>query len=96
MSPVLQEQSLDFCDSHQYSVNILVNNAGYSINKKFHETGEEEEDKFLRVLGTRVVALTKRFIPGMLKQQSGKIMLVSSLAAFAPPATGWGALVWPS
>ena len=56
-----------FCDSRQYAVNILVNNAGYSINKKFHETGEEEEDKFLRVLGTGVVALTKRFIPGMLK-----------------------------
>jgi short-subunit dehydrogenase len=85
----------NFCNSHQYSVNILVNNAGYSINKKFHETNEDEEDKFLRVLGTGVVALTKRFIPGMLSQQSGKIMLVSSLAAFAPPATGWGALYGP-
>ena len=85
----------NFCDSNQYSVNILVNNAGYSINKKFHETGEEEEEKFLRVLGTGVIALTKRFIPGMLNQQSGKIMLVSSLAAFAPPATGWGALYGP-
>jgi short-subunit dehydrogenase len=85
----------NFCNSHQYSVNILVNNAGYSINKKFHETDEEEEEKFLRVLGTGVVALTKRFIPGMLSQQSGKIMLVSSLAAFAPPATGWGALYGP-
>ena len=85
----------NFCDSRQYTVNILVNNAGYSINKKFHETGEDEEEKFLRVLGTSVVALTKRFIPVMLSQQSGKIMLVSSLAAFAPPATGWGALYGP-
>ena len=42
-----------------------------------------------------VIALTKRFIPGMLQQKSGKIMLVSSLAAFAPPATGWGALYGP-
>jgi short-subunit dehydrogenase len=31
----------------------------------------------------------------MLQQKSGKIMLVSSLAAFAPPATGWGALYGP-
>jgi len=89
------ETIFSFCDTHQYAVNILVNNAGYSINKKFHETDEEEEEKFLRVLGTSVVALTKRFIPGMLKQKSGKIMLVSSLAAFAPPATGWGALYGP-
>ena len=85
----------NFCASNEYVVNILVNNAGYSINKKFHETGEEEEEKFLRVLGLGVIALTKRFIPGMLQQKSGKIMLVSSLAAFAPPATGWGALYGP-
>ena len=26
-----------FCSDRQYSVEILVNNAGYSINKKFHE-----------------------------------------------------------
>ena len=89
------EKIFNFCASSNYSVTILVNNAGYSINKKFHETGEEEEEKFLRVLGIGVIALTKRFIPEMLKQRSGKIMLVSSLAAFAPPATGWGALYGP-
>ncbi|MDA8720177.1 SDR family NAD(P)-dependent oxidoreductase [Gammaproteobacteria bacterium] len=85
----------DFCTSNNYVVDILVNNAGYSINKKFHETDEAEEEKFLRVLGTGVIALTKRFIPSMLDHKSGKIMLVSSLAAFAPPATGWGALYGP-
>jgi len=85
----------DFCASNNYIVDILVNNAGYSINKKFHETDEDEEEKFLRVLGIGVIALTKRFIPSMLQHKSGKIMLVSSLAAFAPPATGWGALYGP-
>ena len=74
---------------------ILVNNAGYSINKKFHETPEEEEEKFLRVLGISVIALTKKFIPAMLEQQYGKIMIVSSLASFAPPSSGWGALYGP-
>lgn len=85
----------NFCASNSYSINILVNNAGYSINKKFHETGEEEEEKFLRVLSLSVIALTKRFIPEMLEKKSGKIMLVSSLAAFAPPSTRWGALYGP-
>ena len=85
----------NFCDSRQYTVNILVNNAGYSINKKFHETGEDEEEKFLRVLGIAVVALTKKFIPSMIEQKYGKIMMVSSLASFAPPSSGWGALYGP-
>ena len=78
----------NFCSSNNYEVDILVNNAGYTINKQFHEISEEEEERFLRVLGLAAIALTKRFIPGMLEQKSGKIMLVSSLAAFAPPARG--------
>jgi len=89
------ETIFNFCASNNYEIDILVNNAGSSINKKFHETPEIEEDKFLRLLGTGVVALTKRFLPGMLANGSGKIMIVSSLAAFAPPATGWGALYGP-
>jgi len=32
------ETIFNFCSSHNYAVEILVNNAGYSINKKFHET----------------------------------------------------------
>ena len=78
----------DFCASNNYIVDILVNNAGYTINKNFHEISEEEEERFIRVLGLGVITLTKRFIPGMLQLKSGKIMLVSSLAAFAPPARG--------
>ena len=89
------EEIFNFCSTNSYCIDILVNNAGYSINKKFHETDEIEEEKFLRVLGTGVIALTKRFIPEMLEKKSGKIMLVSSLAAFAPPSSGWGALYGP-
>ena len=49
----------DFCKNNNLDVEILVNNAGYSINKKFQDTSEEIEDKFLTVLGTSVVHLTK-------------------------------------
>ena len=73
----------------------MVNNAGYSINKKFHSTDELEEDNFLRVLGISVIHLTKLYLKDMLSKNSGRIMNVSSLAAFAPPATGWGAMYGP-
>ena len=89
------EMIYNFCSKNNYIVEILVNNAGYSINKKFHKTSEDEEEKFLRVLGIAVVALTKKFIPSMLEQNHGKIMMVSSLASFAPPSSGWGALYGP-
>ena len=40
------EMIYNFCSENNYIVEILVNNAGYSINKKFHETGEDEEENF--------------------------------------------------
>ena len=40
----------------------------------------------MRVLGSSVVSLTKLFLRNMLKKSRGKIMIVSSVAAFAPPA----------
>ena len=42
----------DFCSSNNLNVSILVNNAGYGIKTSFHETSIEDEEKFIRVLGT--------------------------------------------
>ena len=75
----------NFCKSKQLHVDFLVNNAGYGINKRFHETTVKEEVDFINVLSTSVISLTKMFIPDMLKRGSGKIMIVSSIAAFMPP-----------
>ncbi len=69
-----------------YTVEILVNNAGYGIATPFHETSLEDEEKFIRVLATSVISLTKLFVRDMVDRESGKIMIVSSVAAFAPPS----------
>lgn len=89
------KQIHDFCKNSNLDIEILVNNAGYSINKKFHDTNEDDEDKFLTVLGTSVVHLTKFFVRDFLARGSGKIMMVSSLASFAPPSSGWGMMYGP-
>ena len=47
----------------------------------------EDEEKFLRVLGISVIALSKLFLPSMVKNKKGKIMIISSVAAFAPPTS---------
>ena len=76
----------NFCESKNYQVNILVNNAGYALPNSFEENSVEDEEKCIRVLATSVISLTKLFVRDMIKNNSGKIMIVSSVAAFAPPA----------
>ncbi len=77
----------NYCEDNNYEVDILVNNAGYGIPSSFHETSMEEEEKFIRVLGISVIAMTKIFLSGMIKRGQGRIMVVSSVAAFSPPSS---------
>ena len=69
-----------------YNIEILINNAGYGIATPFHVTSLEDEEKFIRVLATSVISLTKLFVRDMVEKRNGKIMIVSSVAAFAPPS----------
>jgi len=69
-----------------YNIEILINNAGYGIASPFHVTSLEDEERFIRVLATSVISLTKLFVRDMVEKKAGKIMIVSSVAAFAPPS----------
>ena len=80
------KQIFEFCESKNYQIDFLVNNAGYGIKTSFHETDVEVEEDFIRVLGTSVIMLTKLFLQKMLKNGTGKIMIVSSVASFAAPS----------
>ena len=70
----------------RYNIEILINNAGYGIASPFHVTSLEDEERFIRVLATSVISLTKLFVRDMVEKKAGKIMIVSSVAAFAPPS----------
>lgn len=76
----------EYCDLKKYDINILINNAGYGIVAPLHESDMEDEEKCIRVLSISVIALTKLFLNKMMKKGDGKIMIVSSVAAFAPPS----------
>ena len=80
-------QIYQFTNQKKYNVDILVNNAGYALSSAFHKNSMEEEEKCLRVLGTSVIALTKNYINDMISNGGGKIMIVSSVAAFAPASS---------
>lgn len=85
--PKAPEAIFEFCQEKGYFISLLVNNAGYALPTAFHKTPMEAEENFLRVLGIAVVALTKIFLPNMITKKQGKIMMISSVAAFAPPSS---------
>ncbi|MDC1492766.1 SDR family NAD(P)-dependent oxidoreductase [Flavobacteriaceae bacterium] len=84
---VAPDKIYEFCIKNKYEIEFLVNNAGYAIPSTFIETTMEDEEKFLRVLGISVIALTKLFLPAMIKNKNGRVMIISSVAAFAPPSS---------
>ena len=81
------EEIYHFTSQKHYNVEILINNAGYALPNAFHINSMEDEEKCLRVLGTSVIALTKKYINDMISNGGGKIMIVSSVAAFAPASS---------
>ena len=81
------DEIYQFTSQKKYNVSILVNNAGYALPNAFHENSMEDEERCLRVLGTSVIALTKKYIKDMIANGGGKIMIVSSVAAFAPASS---------
>ena len=77
----------EYTSQKKYNVYILINNAGYALPNAFHENSLEDEEKCLRVLGTSVIALTKKYINDMISNGGGKIMIVSAVAAYAPASS---------
>ena len=86
-NPQAPDDIYNFCSSRNLNVEVLINNAGYALPDQFHKTSMQDEEDCLRVLGISVIALTKIFLPDMIERGSGKIMIVSSVASFAPPST---------
>jgi short-subunit dehydrogenase len=66
-------------------VDILINNAGLSGKGQFAETPWAELANELQVMVSSVTELTHLFVPGMKQRGWGRVINLSSLAAFAPP-----------
>ena len=81
------DEIYQFTSQKKYNVSRLVSNAGYALPNAEHENSMEDEERCLRVLGTSVIALTKKYINDMIANEGGRIMIVSSVAAFAPASS---------
>lgn len=65
-------------------IDYLINNAAFGLGGEFADTDLDTELEMIQVNMTAVVHLTKLFMQPMLKKKSGRIMNVSSIAAFQP------------
>jgi short-subunit dehydrogenase len=65
-------------------IDVLVNNAGLGTHGYFRDTDLERELELIEVNVAAVTHLTKCVLPGMLQRGRGRILNVSSVAAFQP------------
>jgi short-subunit dehydrogenase len=75
-------------------VDLLVNNAGFSLGGRFVGNDVEDEDRLLRVLVRAVLRLTRAALPGMIERRHGVVINVSSVAGFVPQGTYSAAKAW--
>jgi short-subunit dehydrogenase len=68
-------------------VDVLINNAGFGINKSFLESEIKAEQELLDVLVTAPMRLTHAVLPGMLQRNTGVIVNVSSVASWIAGGT---------
>jgi uncharacterized protein len=75
-------------------VDLLVNNAGFGLKKRFLDNSVEEEQAMLDVLVTAVMRLSHAALGPMSERGSGGIINVSSVAAFLPRGSYSAAKAW--
>lgn len=71
-------------DINNEPIDVLINNAGFGLFGSFVDTDWERESEMLHVHILTTTHLTKLVLEGMVNRGSGKILNVSSLAAFQP------------
>lgn len=77
---------LDHADQQGLNIDILINNAGLSGKTAFADTPWEILAKEIQLMVTAQTELAHRVVPGMKERRWGRIVNLSSVAAFAPPA----------
>jgi short-subunit dehydrogenase len=75
-------------------VDLLVNNAGFGLKKRFLDNSVEEEQAMLDVLVTPVLRLSHAALGAMVERGRGGVINVSSVAAFLPRGTYAAAKAW--
>ncbi len=75
-------------------VDVLVNNAGFGLNRGFLDGEIGAEERLLDVLVRAVLVLSRAAVGGMVARGRGSVVTVSSVAGFLPSGTYSAAKAW--
>lgn len=75
-------------------IEVLINNAGFSVNQSISNGSYVAEEEMLNVLVTSVLRLSHAAAAQMRKNGSGDILIVSSVASFMAGGTYSSAKAW--
>ena len=87
-APQLQVEKVDITNSADiakisaWDIDVLINNAGFGINKAFTRSDLAKEEEVLKVLVRTPMRLMHVALPGMKERNSGVVINVSSIASF--------------
>jgi short-subunit dehydrogenase len=71
-------------ECHDTVIDVVVNNAGFGLQGPVAELPLQRQMDMIQVNIGAITALTRSFLPGMLKRNRGGILNVASTAAFQP------------
>ncbi|HUD10844.1 MAG TPA: SDR family oxidoreductase [Candidatus Saccharimonadia bacterium] len=74
----------EFLGRSGVTVDVLVNNAGYATFGAFSKNDYDTETREMQLNMVTLTQLTKLLLPAMIRRGSGRILNISSMAAFYP------------
>lgn len=83
--PAAPAAIMAFAEKQGIAIDVLINNAGLSGKTAFADTPWPKLAAEIQLMVTAVTELCHRVLPGMRQRGWGRIVNLSSLAAFSPP-----------
>lgn len=74
----------EFCQHKKIAVTELINNAGFGDYGRFVDSDIKRQMEMINLNIKAVTELTRLFLPSMIKNKSGRIMNLGSIASFLP------------
>lgn len=83
--PAAPAAIVDYADQQGLNIDVLINNAGLSGKTAFADTPWDSVAGEIQLMVTATTELAHLVIPGIKKRGWGRIINLSSVAAFSPP-----------